>query len=370
MRYLQLVFAFLLLALPLAALEQVEEVTLSLTDVPRFINVTTTLDTTRDILPDHEYRGTVTVQWVVSDSALAQLTSDHVTIYTRVEPVLTNTWLWFEQDGVKLQALTFTLDCFLANGTCGLNSSLSRTFTVAYRAPLGAQLPREERLRVNASLNQLPPSAPYAQLQQEVQTQVEQAQATTGGGGSSSGGFGSAQVQQAVQTAQQLAQQAGQLAAQGEESLAYSALFQARGLLELANRTQSSLRQSGNLAGGQDAGSTGGQQPVQIGLPQQATQVVEAFTGMFSTGQSPLAFTLLLVVLIVGVAVWSQHRRHKRRSWRLDDVAAELEQEQGLSKIIEPMEVKKPSRGSISYWKAKASKWLQLPRPTPKLGRR
>jgi len=291
-------FLLLFLLVPLASCAQVQELTLSLDEVTRFVTLSTTLDTSKLILPEHEYTGTVSVDWAVPPEALRSLAASQVTIYVRVEPSVEDSWLYFQEGSARLRSFAFTLECRLSNNACGEGSRLSRSFVVVYRAPANAQLPREERLRLTASLVPLAPSQEFLDLQTSLQSQL------------SAGTLPPA--------LQQLLQQASSLASQGEEAKAAAALEEARHAVQQIQSPESTA-----------PASTPTLAPLS---PQASTNPVEsidnALTGWAARGEAPLELGIFTLLFISCWAGW-RHLR-KKSKWSVDDVAGEIERENSL----------------------------------------
>lgn len=153
-----LLLSFALLAQAISS--QTEEIGVSASEVPKLISVSASLSF-ENLVPAHLYSTPIRIDWAVPESALSNLAESEVIVRVKIEPRTSNSWIYFEKEGVRYKTAYTELRCLVENGKCNSRSALSQTITANYIAPLGAQYPHDDGLKVSAFL------IPIEQLQQE-----------------------------------------------------------------------------------------------------------------------------------------------------------------------------------------------------------
>lgn len=189
-----------LTALPAQALSsQTEEIGFSASEVPKLISVSASLSF-ENLVPSHLYSAPITVNWAVPDNALSNLAESEVIVRVKIEPRVNNSWIFFEKQGVRYKSAYTELHCFVENGKCAGNSTLSQTITAYYIAPLAAQYPHQDGLRVSAFLVPIGQAVLEAALENSASEQIASAEAKL----KASAGEAAAQLRQLIEEAKAL----------------------------------------------------------------------------------------------------------------------------------------------------------------------
>ncbi len=150
-------------ALPLQAVSvQTEEIGVNASEVPVLVKVSANLSF-GNLIPTHLYSSQVKVEWALPNQALANIAESQVILDVKIEPRVNGSWIYFKKGGILTKSFYAQLYCVVENGACSNASKLLETATAYYQAPLDAQYPHPDGVKVSASI------IPIAQAQKQAE---------------------------------------------------------------------------------------------------------------------------------------------------------------------------------------------------------
>jgi len=155
MKALSSIIFLLLLAGAVTAISADEEtVSFPVSEVSDLVSVSNNINPS-EVLPGYEYVYELYLDWNISESALSKITADAVSVYVLVEPSSNESAVYFRnEDGLKVGSSFAKLECFVEDGDCSNESTLSRTVEVYYTVPFNETI-TEDSLRVYSSFDPL-----------------------------------------------------------------------------------------------------------------------------------------------------------------------------------------------------------------------
>jgi hypothetical protein len=99
-------------------------VNLNVSGVGTFVNVTNNFNRT-SLLPTYEYTSTVTLNWIIPQDALVNMTAGKVFVFVAIDVKDTSPFVYFKaENGEPAATVTTILRCDITDSTCGASSIL------------------------------------------------------------------------------------------------------------------------------------------------------------------------------------------------------------------------------------------------------